>query len=166
MSYEDDIKIDEQALDVEWLDQAQRMVKYCRIAAEAHRDMDFAKEELDAVRARLDQAIRADPDAYGLSPGARGAVTEGSIQSAILLDDDYRKSSKVYMNLKYENDVAASVVRAFDHRKSALENLVRLHGQSYFAGPSIPRDLAEERRRRDVEVQARIGARMKRGTRA
>ena len=30
---------------------------------------------------------------------------------------------------------------AFNHRKSTLENLVRLHGQEYFSTPNEPRDL-------------------------
>jgi len=33
-------------------------------------------------------------------------------------------------------------------RKDALENLVRLHGQQYFAGPKMPRDVQWERQQK------------------
>jgi len=155
MNYEGDIEIDEQALDGEWLDHPRRVVVYCIHAAEMHRNMDLAKERVDVCRAQLDQRIRANPDEFGL--GTR--ITEGSIQSAILVDDEYQETTRAYFQAKYEYDVAQGVVRAFDHRKSALENLVRLHGQSYFAGPTIPHDLGEVRAQRDASVQRRIGMR-------
>jgi hypothetical protein len=41
--------------------------------------------------------------------------------------------------------VASTVVRAIDQKKTALENLVKLLGASYFAGPKAPRDLTQER---------------------
>ena len=156
MSYEDDISIDEQALDVEWLDHPRRMMKYCEMAATTRRQMDLAKEELDAISARVGRSIRSDPEKYDLPK-----VTESALQSAILLDEEYQEASRAYIDAKYENDVAFSAVRAFEHRKSALENLVRLHGQSYFAGPTVPRNLAEERKMRDVAVQKNVVKRMR-----
>jgi hypothetical protein len=55
-----------------------------------------------------------------------------------------------------------------DHRKSALENLVKLHGQQYFAGPMVPRDLTHEwknkqqQQKEEVEVDKGIGKSMRR----
>ena len=160
MTYSDDINIDEESLDVEWLGHARLMMKYCRKAAEAHREMDLAKERLDLARATLDQAIRTDPKAYGVTAEK---VTEASINAAILMHADYQAASTAYIDAKFENNVAADAVRAFDHRKSALENLVRLHGQQYFAGPSVPRNLHEERQMRDKAVQSKV--QMRRGAR-
>jgi hypothetical protein len=34
-------------------------------------------------------------------------------------------------------------VAALDHRKKALENLVYLHGQSYFSAPTAPRGMKD-----------------------
>ena len=42
----------------------------------------------------------------------------------------------------------SQLLKAFEQRKDALENLVRLHGQQYFAGPKIPRDLPSEMEKR------------------
>jgi hypothetical protein len=155
MNYEDDIVIDEQMLDVEWLDQPRLMGDYCQIAAEAHRVMDLAEENLDFVRSTLERAIRTDPTGYGVVAGSRG-ITEDSIKSAIKVHPEYQSASRAHIDAKYEYAVAAGAVRAFDHRKSALEKLVQLHGQSYFAGPSVPHDLSAERAERDQAAQGRI----------
>jgi hypothetical protein len=155
MSYEEDIIIDEQALDVEWLDQPRRMARYCQGAAAAQRALDFAKEDLDFTRSTIERAVRADPQRYGVVAGPRG-ITEDSIKAAVQIHEEYRLASRTVVDAKYEYDVAIGVVKAFDHRKSALERLVQLHGQNYFAGPSVPRDLAAERERRDRAAQARV----------
>ena len=156
MSYGDDVDIDENSLDVAWLEHARLMMKYCRKAAEAHRDMDLAKERLDLTRAQLDQAIRAE------AGQGEKKMTEASVNAAILMHPEYQAASTAYIDSKFENDVAAAAVRAFDHRKSALENLVRLHGASYFAGPSVPRNLHEERQLKDKAAQGKV--QMRRGS--
>jgi hypothetical protein len=143
-TYETDIEIDESALDIEWVEHASKMLKYTRIAAEAHKEANLAKARLDYVKARVDKEIRENPDAYGL--GSR--ITEGSIASTIRLHEDFDEANRELIDKEFEYEVATGVVRSFDHRKSALENLVRLHGASYFAGPSVPHNLSEERSKR------------------
>jgi hypothetical protein len=120
------------------------MLVYTTNAAEAHRDMDLAKAQVDYVKARLDKEVREDPRAFGL--GDR--ITEGAISSVITINDEYDAINRDYIEKKYQYEVATGVVKSFEHRKSALENLVRLHGQSYFAGPSVPHNLSEERQKR------------------
>ncbi len=139
LNYERDVSIDETALDVEWLQQADLMYKYARYQAETKKAVDEAKEMLEFIRAKLEMDIRANPENYGLSK-----VTESAIASSILLQPEYQESSKKYIEAKYENDVATAAVRAIDQKKTALENLVKLLGVSYFAGPSAPRDLSLE----------------------
>jgi len=142
INYEEDVKIDEMALDIEWLRQPELMRKYAQYAAEAKKAMDEAKERLDVGIAKLDSEIRVNPNAYGLSK-----VTESAIQNTILLQPEYQKLNKAYIEARYEYDIATAVVKAIDQRKTALENLVKLLGVSYFAGPQTPRDLHEETRR-------------------
>jgi hypothetical protein len=155
MSYEEDIEIDCDSLDVEWLDQPKLMKEYCRIEAEAARAEDLAKENLDFVRATIERAVRADPAQYGVTAGSRG-ITEDSIKAAIQVHPQFQAASREHIDAKYEHGVAKGTARAFDQRKSALERLVQLHGQSYFSGPSVPRNLAEERAKRDREAQAKV----------
>lgn len=157
MDYAQDIEIREDELDVEWIGQASLVMKYCVIAADAHRDLDLAKEQVDIIRAQIDRDVRSDPAQFGLDK-----VTEGSITSTILTSPDYQEAVKSYLQKKYEHEVAQGAVRAFDHRKSALENLVRLFGQSYFAGPAVPHNLSEVRSQRDAAAQKKIGIQRRR----
>jgi len=140
LNYEDDVRIDSDALDVEWLKQADLMRKYAKHAADTKKEMDESKERLETGKAKIEMGIRQDPKAYGLEK-----VTEGAIQSTIQLQQEYQKLNQDYINAKYENDVAVAVVRAIDQKKTALENLVKLLGVSYFAGPQAPRDLTQEK---------------------
>ena len=139
LNYEQDVSIDETALDVEWLQQANLMYQYARYHAETKKAVDEAKERLDFIKAKLEMDIRANPETYGLSK-----VTESAVASAILLQPEYQEASKKYIEARYENDVASAAVRAIDQKKTALENLVKLLSVSYFAGPSVPRDLSLE----------------------
>ena len=146
LNYEKDLTIDSEALDVEWLGQAELMRRYTHHAANMKKGMDEAKEQMDVAKAQLDMGIRSAPNKYGLEK-----VTEGALQSLILLQPQCQKLSQAYIDAKYEYDIAVGAVRSMDQRKDALENLVRLLNASYFAGPQTPRDLSRER----LEVQNR-----------
>jgi len=147
MSYESDIAIDETALDVEWVDHPRRMLLYCSNVAEAHKEMDLAKERLDFVKATLDQEVRA------AQSGPK--QTEAQISALVIVHPEYVNASREYIERKYDHEIAVGAVRAFEHRKTALENLVRLHANAYFAGPAIPHNLSEERQRR-INANVRI----------
>jgi hypothetical protein len=157
MNYERDIKIDETALDVEWLEQPALMMKYARHAAQMRMETDIAKERLDMAKAELDKAIRMDPSQYEIAK-----ITEAAILAAIISHPDYTAANKEFLEAKFESDVASAAVRAFDGRKDALENLVRLHGQQYFAGPKMPRDISFERKQLEDTRAANQAVRMKR----
>ena len=157
LDYEFDIRIDESALDVEWLEQSSLMFKYARNAVKMRRELDLAKEKLDVARASANKRIREDPDKYDV-----GKVTEGSISAAILRDREYKQANTEYINAKYESDMANAAVKCIDSRKDALENLVRLHGQEYFAGPKVPRNIQEEREMRIKRHNASIGKTLRR----
>lgn len=157
--YERDVHIDETALDVAWLEQAGLTRKYAKLAANASYDLDVAKQELDSIRARMDTDIRTDPDAYGLKKATNEAVI-----NLILQSEDYKEAEKALFSARYELNMAQGAVRAMGDRKAALENLVRLHGQQYFAGPVVPRDLTKERENdhRRKKTDAGVANRLKR----
>jgi len=157
MNYEDDIRIDEEALDIEWLEQASLMMKYARNAADARRELDRAKENFDIVKAEVDKDIRTNPDDYEVTK-----VTDASVAAAILGTEEYKEASQRLIQAKYEADIASSAVRAVEQRKDALENLVRLHGQQYFAGPRVPHDLAVLREQKQKRANTIVGSAMRR----
>lgn len=146
LDYERDISIDPEALDVEWLSQPSLVLKYSQHSATMRKKLDEKKQELDIAKAEADKKIRTNPSKYGIEK-----ITEGAVTAAILTEEDYREAYTEYLNAKYEADMASAAVSAFEHRKSALENLVRLFGQQYFAGPKMPHELGIEWEAREKE---------------
>jgi len=138
-SYLEDISINPDALDVEWTRQAQTFFKYAELTAKARDKMDRIKETLDVKDAQLGLKIRSNPAAHGLEK-----VTEASVQALLLIDKDRMLTSENLASAKYELEILIAAVRALDQKKAALENLVRLQGQNYFAGPEAPRNIGKE----------------------
>ena len=151
MEYEKDIQIDCDALDVEWLDQPGLMMKYTRHAAETRTKADNAKEALDLIKAGLDKKIRLNPERFDITK-----ITESVILNSIIIHPEYAIANNVYIQARYESEVARGAVAAIEQRKTALENLVKLHGQQYFAGPKVPRDLSWEREEKQKQSDKRI----------
>lgn len=139
MKFEEDIRIDEDALDIEWLNQPRLMLKYSKISAEAKMEMLLRKEGLDLIKADLDKEIRSDPEKFGIVK-----ITETAVSNTIISHKLYKEANTAYLQAQYEADIARGAVSAVEHKKDALENLVRLFGQNYFAGPQVPRDLSYE----------------------
>ena len=159
MSYEQDMYIDEDALDFELLGQADKMVKYSRMLAEAQRDRDLSKESLDLIKAEIDLDIRDNPKNYKLAK-----ITEAAITNCILMEEEYQTAQKEWNEANFQVNVMQGVIKAIEHRKSALENLVKLYGQNYFAGPSIPHNLSELREEHTAKLEHRIGQSLTRTT--
>ena len=164
LNYDQDINIDPSALDVEWLEQASLMLKYVKNSSRMRANMDNAKEAVGIVKARLDKDIRNNPGRYDIECDKNGVykVTENLVANTILLQPEYQESTSAFIEAQYEFDMSSGAVRAFEMRKNALENLVRLHGSSYFAGPQIPRDLTYEWTEREKAKKA--NAKIKIGT--
>jgi tetrahydromethanopterin S-methyltransferase subunit G len=148
LNYEEDTHIDDSALDIEWLEQPKLMAKYTRHEAETKRRLDKAKERLDIIEASLYQKIVADPQKYEAAK-----TTEGAIQKAIIQQDDYIEATEEKQDAQYAVNMAKSAVRSMYMKKEALENLVQLFGQQYFAGPKMPRDLSKKRARKEQQKE-------------
>ena len=139
LDYDNDLRIDPNALDIEWLDQPRTYMRYAEQLARALKEVDKTKERLEVVKAELDHEIR---DAAERGGGKK--PTESAISNTVTNHSRYQQAMSDYNDAKYESNLLSSAVRAFDQRKAALENLVRLHASSYFAGPSVPRELSQE----------------------
>jgi hypothetical protein len=139
LNFEEDAQIDPMALDIEWLDHSNKALRYGRHEVKMERELDDAKMALDVVRAELDSDIRTDPEKFGLSK-----ITEGAVQNVILLQKRFRVANERFLDAKREYGFARVANRTIIDHKYALENLVRLHGQLYFSGPKVPRDIGKE----------------------
>jgi hypothetical protein len=143
MDYAKDLYIDDSSLDAEIAAQPELMMKYCTISAEAQQAMDIAKEKLEFVRSELDQAIRKSPDTFGIEK-----ITDKVVENTIPLQESYKIASREYIDAKFEFNVAKGAVESCSQRKDALEQLIKLFGLNYFAGPKVPRNLTQERQAR------------------
>lgn len=156
MNYEEDIRIDENSLDLEWLDQPALMMKYARYEAEMERAKDEAKERLDLLEADLDRQVREDPELFGV----KVKVTETVFKNTVHAQEEYMEEYKRYLDAIYNYNIAKAATRAVQQRKDALENLVKLHGQQYFAGPKVPHDLTDMRQAKEKTRNERMGRSM------
>lgn len=157
MNYEADIEINETELDVEWLDQPALMMRYARYLADVKMAFDKVKERLELVKAELDKVIRTNPERFDIEK-----ITDKVVENTIPMQATYKEASEALINAKYEMEMTYGAVKAIDARRDALENLVRLHGQQYFAGPQEPRDLHWERDKKRARVNEKIATKIKR----
>ncbi len=135
-NYEQDLAIDPHSLDEEWLRQPGLYMKYCEAAVEAEKIRDKAKERVSVVKAELDREIRKDPAKFGLEK-----MTEPMVAGSILLQARYTEAASALVEADFKFNIIQSAVRALDHKRSALENEVKLWLGSYFSGPKTPRDI-------------------------
>jgi len=142
--------IDPMALDVEWLDQANRFMKISKEASVLKKELALLREESDVLEANWANRIRRHPAKYGMED----RITEGGIKAAITANEEVRQMAGKIIDKQYELDLVQSAVRAMEHRKAALEELVHLQSQQYFAGPKDPRDLNLEAAKKGLHQQA------------
>ncbi len=153
MNYERDMYIDDSALDVEWLEQAQLATKwglYYNVCKEAY---TRAEENVKLVKSELNALANEDPEKY-LGEGVK--ATGANVEAFIIQNAKYieaKERSMKAMREMYDAEIIKSEI-SFT-RKAALENLVVLHGQQYFAGPRVPRNLHDEREKRKG-IQGRV----------
>lgn len=157
-NYEQDLAIDPYCLDEDWLKQSGLFMKYSVMAADAQKRRDQAKEKLDVVKAELDRSIRENPginNKYKLEK-----ITEAVVTSTILVQPEYKVASDELIEANYELNILQSAVRAFDHKRAALENEVKLWLGSYFSGPKEPRDIPGGKRIVDM-ARDKVSSRMR-----
>jgi len=136
--YEEDLEIDPDALDTEWMNQPRLYQRYAEQLAIADREAKHRKEKMDTKRAEL--TLQAHMDGIdGLEK-----LTEAKVSAWIQTHPEYQAVKEDLIEAEYEAQLLKGAVMAFSQRKNALENLVILHGQQYFASPKLPRDLAGE----------------------
>lgn len=138
MDYGRDVLIDYNALDWEWLRQAELTLKYGEALAEARLATDQAKEAMDIEEAKAGGRAREHFSSKNIK------VTVDMVRDEVQLDDDRQEAAEKFNQARYQQGLVQAAFDAIQAKKSALENLVRLHGQQYFAGPSEPKQIGEK----------------------
>ena len=153
LNFEKDLEIDEQALDVEWLEQPKLALKYARYLKDCRHEERRLEEEKKNKRSELILEANENPKELLKKDKPNAADIEAYYRT----HPDYQKIVEELNEAKEEAEFAD---RAYQQiawtRKKALENLVVLHGQQYFAGPAEPRDLSEEREKKRREANKNV----------
>ena len=160
MNYEEDMKIDEAALDVEWTDQARLALKYGRHWSECKQELSLAEEHIKLVRSELIKQANEDPERF-LGEGVKptGPVVEAYYRN----HKRHQAAKQEWVEAMFEANVAEIAYKEISYtRKAALENLVRLLQTDYFAGPSFPRDLSEEVAIKNKRANSGVAKQLKR----
>ena len=127
----DILQPDKYKLDEEWVKQPKVFFDFALRLEKPKRKVAETSAALDIERAELDKAIRSNPAKFGIGE----KITETVIAQTILLIASYQEKQNLLITYKYKQGVMQAAVNAMEHRKSALERLVSLQGQNYFATP-------------------------------
>jgi hypothetical protein len=154
LNYEEDVRIDEDSLDVECLDQAALALTYGKNWAELKRDVERAEEKLKIIRSELIREANEDP----VECCGKDKPNAADIEAFYRNDPRHKKAKEVLIEANYELSYGEIAKNEICYtRKAMLEALIRLHGQMYFAGPSVPRDLSFEAKNKHQDKKANIG---------
>ena len=136
--FEQDKRIDPGQLDVEAVQQAELYYKWSSKAVEAQSEMDKAELRVDLLEAELDLKCRERPEDFGLAK-----ITEKGVETAVKRHGAYIDARKELLEAKRAFKMLEKAEKAMEQKKRMIEVLITLHGQQYFAGPSVPRNLVE-----------------------
>lgn len=126
------LDIDITRLDKEWLEHpkmAHKAIDSFRILNDKLRK---GKARLTKVEAEASLRIRRNPEKYGLDK-----TTDSVIKAAVQVDKKFVETQARFLDLQNRTEKARVTVDFMDIRRKALEYLVRLHGQDYFASPRV-----------------------------
>lgn len=150
MDFAKDIAIDQDALDVECVLDAQKFSTYARKLADAENAFDRAKDRLDVVKAEADDRVRRKASEAGEK------ITESIATNKVTLDSVVRDATDAMLTAKHELNILKGAVRSLDKRSDKIDSLIRLEARQYFAGPKEPRDLSAEMRKRVAERREEV----------
>lgn len=134
--FEEDKSIDVSQLDLECALQAERFYYWSQKAIEASFEVEQLKFRMDTLQARLEMECRQNPENFGLIK-----PTEAGIAAAVRIHKKYQDMQEKYLEARKNYKLLEAAVNTMDQKKRMIESLITLHGQQYFAGPSVPRDI-------------------------
>lgn len=132
-----ELQLDE--LDRHELEQPQLAKQYGDQLAAAKDEMDRAKNKLDAEKAELMIRVAGYPEDFEIAK-----PTGALIDAAVTSDKIIRALNEDLLDCKADVGMLSSMMSALDGRKYALQDLVKLHGQEYFAAVQVTREDAEK----------------------
>ena len=135
-NYKEDIKIDEDNLADEWIEQPSLYLYYAEAHAEAVHAKEKASNHIDLDYAQLETQIIKDWEKH-----FEKYPSEGARKSWILQQERHKKALENYQNACYKVNLMQAAKTAFDHRRKALENLVSLFISGFHSEPKVKKEI-------------------------
>ncbi len=135
MEEEDFYGIDLDRLEEECVRQPELIYKAVMELAQARKDLEQAKVDLELTGAELDRDIRRNPARFGLEK-----VTETVVEKTVTWQVQYQNAQRTLLDAKHAVDVLQAAVTALEHRKKSVELSVQLWAMAYFGEPKVPRE--------------------------
>lgn len=130
LDFEKDISINKYKLDEECLSHSGIYSRYASAQVDAKTAVSKAKDNLELVEAERNLAIRKSLADAGTK------VTEAMINSYLITDEEVINAKKQVREAEDVYSKLSVCVSSFDHRKSELDNLVKLYCAGYYSTPS------------------------------
>lgn len=147
LNFEKDLSIDKYKLDQECITHSALYYHYSEMAAVAKNQVGILQDNLKLIMGEVNIAIRNKlmKDDVKITE----ALVNAEVEKSTKVTDARDELRKAELNLT----ILQAGVSAFEHRKSQLDNLVKLYCAGYFAMPSSPgkqRDSINEQVARDA----------------
>lgn len=129
------VGIDKNDLDRECVETPQDFDSWSRSEIKEQKKKDNLKKKFESVKAEVELELRG-MDVKKINAKYKLKLekkTEAAIQALILLTDEYEEALDNLNSALYEYRMAGVARKSFEMKKSSLDNLVKLHGQGYFA---------------------------------
>ena len=142
--FKKDTSINPGELDIEWLRQADLYRKYSGALTDANDRVRKAEQQEKFIRSKLSLEAVRDPDVMKTRGSNNVSATAANVEAYYRTHPDHVAVKEELLAAMKEAEALQNAVYAITQKKTALENLVRLQMGGYFAGPTAPRDLAQE----------------------
>lgn len=130
IDYNEAIKIHENDLENDWLEQASFYLYFAEAHANALHERDLAKARCDYTYAVMYSEIKKDwKKCFDSKP------TEPAIKEYIAKQKKYKVAERKYFDASKDANVLLGVKTAFEHRKLALSNLTSLKIGGFYSEP-------------------------------
>ena len=151
-----DLQLDE--LDRHLIEQPKAVKNASAELAEAKKDAAELKAQLDVTKAEAELKVAKNPEKFGLEK-ATGALISATVETL----KSVQQVTKALLEVRHRVEVLSALMTSLDHRKYALQDLVKLHGQDYFSPVTMTAEEQEEMERRSqLSVKERVAERKRR----
>ena len=141
---ENDLKINKYKLDEECLTHASTYNRYAEMALKTKTELTKAKDKLSLITAQRNIAIREEIAKSG------SKVTEKMIESYLESDKEVLNAKKEVREIEEVNATFNAMLDSFDHRKSELDNLVKLYCAGYYSVVGNKKETSTETTEKDI----------------